>query len=79
VQNLAAQVTALTEAQETNFYKRQWDLNETTRQIIPPSTNNGRQLARSPPAKVPRARAPSPPTTPPPNGCPKNTGTQEGK
>jgi hypothetical protein len=78
VQNLANQVTALTEAQEANINKRQRELNATTSSAIPPVLQSSRQPARSPPAKLPRARAPSPPTTPPPNGHPKNAGAQEG-
>jgi hypothetical protein len=78
VQNLATQVTALTEMQEANINKRQQELSEAARQIIPSESNISRQPARSPPAKVPRGRAPSPPATPPPNGHPKN-GTQEAK
>jgi hypothetical protein len=78
VQNLANQVTALTEIQEANINKRQRELNDTTSLAIPPASQTSRQPARSPPAKLPRARAPSPPTTPPPNGHPKNVGAQEG-
>jgi hypothetical protein len=78
VQNLAAQVTALMEAQETNINKRQRDLDESTRRLLPPTNQNSRQPARSPPAKLPRARAPSPPSTPPPNGTSKSNGAQEG-
>jgi hypothetical protein len=78
VQNLAAQVTALMEAQEANINKRQRDLDESTRRLLPPTNQNSRQPARSPPAKLPRARAPSPPSTPPPNGTSKRNGAQEG-
>jgi hypothetical protein len=78
VQNLAAQVTALTEVQEANINKRQRDLDESTRQILPTAPTKSRQPARSPPAKLPRARAPSPPTTPPPNGTSKIHEAQEG-
>jgi hypothetical protein len=79
VQNLATQVTALTEMQEANINKRQRELSEAVRQIIPSESNISRQPARSPPAKVPRARAPSPPATPPPNGHPKNGAQEEAK
>jgi hypothetical protein len=78
VQNLAAQVTALTETQEANINKRHRDLDESAQQILPSVSTKSRQPARSPPAKLPRARAPSPPTTPPPNGTPKINGAQEG-
>jgi hypothetical protein len=80
VQNLAAQVSALTEAHESNINKRQRDLDESTQRLLPPTTKTSRQPVRSPPAKLPRARAPSPPTTPPPNGgYPKNNGAREGE
>jgi hypothetical protein len=78
VQNLAAQVTALTVTQEANINKQHRDLDESARQILPSVPTKSRQPARSPPAKLPRARAPSPPTTPPPNGTPKINGAQEG-
>jgi hypothetical protein len=79
VQNLAAQVSALAEAHESNINKRKRDLDKSTRRLLPPTTKTSRQPARSPPAKLLRARAPSPPTTPPPNGYPKNNGAWEGE
>jgi hypothetical protein len=79
VQNLAAQVSALTEAHKSNINKRQRDLDESTRRLLPPTTKTSIQPARSPPAKLPRAPSPSPPTTPPPNGYPKNNWAREGE
>jgi hypothetical protein len=75
VLNLSERVAELAEKQETNQNKRNRPPESPMRQ---PSNANASPHGKSPPTKQQRGVAPTPPTTPPPNGYPK-AGTREGK
>jgi hypothetical protein len=77
VQNLAIKITEISEAQELNKNKRSRSPTSKAKDSTkPPATQTGN---RSPPTKVPRPMAPTPPSTPPPKGQPELAGAQGGK
>jgi hypothetical protein len=77
VKMLAERMSEIVENQETNQHKRNRPEESPMKQILKlPST---RQSAQSPPSKLPRARAPQQPNTPPPHGIPSSAGTREGQ
>jgi hypothetical protein len=75
VQNLAIKVSEIVEVQEASANKRSRSPDAQTKQSKNAPGNKG---SRSPPAKVPRPTAPTPPSTPPPKGHP-GTGSREAK
>jgi hypothetical protein len=77
VQMLAERMSEIAENQEVNQNKRNRPTASPTKQIL--QSPASRQSAQSPPSKLPRAMAPQPPSTPPPNGIPSSAGTREGK
>jgi hypothetical protein len=78
VQMLAERMSEIVENQEANQNKRTRPVDSPTKQILKPPTSS-RKPAQSPPAKVLKASAPQPPSTPPPQGSPSSAGTREGK
>jgi hypothetical protein len=77
VKMLAERLSEIVENQEANQHKRNRPEESPMKQILKmPST---RQLAQSPPSKLPRAMNPQPPNTPPPHGIPHSAGTREEK
>jgi chemotaxis protein histidine kinase CheA len=79
LQNLATQIKEITESQDSNANKRSRSLTTAVRQTQNTTTTNS-SGNRSPPAKVPRPMAPTPPSMPPPKELQKNkTGAQGGK
>jgi hypothetical protein len=78
VHMLAERMSEIVEQQEANQNKRTRPADSPTKQILKPPTSS-RKPAQSPPAKIQKAAAPQPPTTPPPNGFPSSAGTREGK
>jgi hypothetical protein len=84
IQLLAEKVQDIASIQEENANKRARSLEPMARQILQSSPNREKEKdtsTHSPPAKLPRptARTPPPKHPSPPNGIHKSTGTQEGK
>jgi hypothetical protein len=76
VQMLAERMAEVVENQEAKN-KRNRPVDSPMKQILKSSL---RQLAQSPPSKLPRATVPQPPATPPPKGIPSpSAGTREGQ
>jgi hypothetical protein len=79
VQNLATQIKEITESQDSNANKRSRSPTTAVSQTQNTTTTNSNGN-RSPPAKLPRPMAPTPPSTPPPKELQKNkSGAQGGK
>jgi hypothetical protein len=77
VKTLAEKIAEVAENQESQAFKRNRQIDTPNRQILrdeQPETET-----RSPPAKIPRPTATTPPSTPPPKGHPNKPGAREEK
>jgi type I site-specific restriction endonuclease len=74
---LTERVSELAEIQTQAQNKRNRPLDTPPKFRLPPATDSPKNAQQSPPTKVPRAERVDRPTTPPPNGTPRD-GAQEG-
>jgi phosphatidylglycerophosphatase A len=77
VQQLAQKITTVAETQEKMASKRSRSIESAARQILNDDENQGSNETHSPPTKLQRPTAQTPPTTPPPKGHPDEQGARE--
>jgi hypothetical protein len=79
VQQLAHKITTVSENQEALASKRSRSLEATARNILNDVENQEDASTNSPPTKLQKPTAATPPTTPPPKGHPDTTGARGAK